>query len=67
MSNDETPEGNEIIAAAKDAKEARERADAAVPANATRKLPMGKIGVGVGLGSAALAAAVLYARRRKRD
>jgi hypothetical protein len=64
---DDTPEQNEILAAAKDAKAARERATAAEPAAKGNKLPLAKIGVAAGLGSAALAAAVLFAQRRKRD
>lgn len=63
---DEQPETTEIVAAAKDAKAARERATAPEPA-AKGKLPLAKIGVAAGLGSAALAAAVLFAQRRKKD
>lgn len=64
---DDTPEQNEILAAAQDAKAARERATAAEPAVKGNKLPLAKIGVAAGLGSAALAAAVLFAQRRKKD
>lgn len=63
---DEQPDTNEILAAAQDAKAARERANAPEPA-AKGKLPLAKIGVAAGLGSAALAAAVLFAQRRKKD
>ncbi len=66
MSSDDQPETNEILAAAQAAKQARERATAPEPA-AKNKLPLAKIGVAAGLGSAALAAAVLYAQRRKKD
>lgn len=67
MSTEDTTDTNEIIAAAKDAKEARERATAPEPRATAKKLPVGTIGVGLGIGSAALAAALLYARRRKKD
>ena len=63
---DDQPETNEILAAAKDAKQARERATAPEPST-KGKLPLAKIGVAAGLGSAALAAAVLFAQRRKKD
>ena len=59
---------NEILAAAK---EAKDHAVAAAEATAdsikykTRNWPMGKIGLGVGIGSAAIAAAVLYGTRNK--
>ncbi|MCT8001883.1 hypothetical protein NZL82_08305 [Sphingomonas sanguinis] len=59
---------NEILAAAK---EAKEHAVAAAEATAdsvkeqTRNWPLGKIGLGVGIGSAAIAAAVLYGTRNK--
>lgn len=67
MSTDDSSATNEILAAAKDAKEARERATMPEPADKAKKLPIGTIGVGIGVGSAALAAALLYSRRRKRD
>ncbi len=66
MSNDDQSEPNEILATAQRAKQARERATAPEPA-AKGKLPLAKIGVAAGLGSAALAAAVLFAQRRKKD
>ena len=66
MSTDDQPETNEILAAAQHAKEARERATAPEPA-AKGRLPLARIGVAAGLGSAALAAAVLFAQRRKKD
>jgi hypothetical protein len=56
-------DGNEIVELARAAKE---RADAAAAAvgSSTRSWPVAKIGIGVG--SAALAAALLYARRERR-
>lgn len=62
MSTKETGE-NEILA------EARAQAEAAarVAANRTRSWPLGAIGFGAAIGSAAVAAAVLYAKRRDRD
>lgn len=63
---EDTP--NEILAAAK---EAKDHAVAAAEATAesikdkTRNWPLGRIGLGVGIGSAAIAAAVLYGTRNK--
>ena len=53
---------NEILA------EARARAEAAarVAARKAKSWPLGAIGLGAAIGSAAVAAAVLYARRRDR-
>ncbi|MBB3878247.1 MULTISPECIES: hypothetical protein [Sphingomonas] len=59
---------NEILAAAKEAKDhavAAAEATAASVKDKTRNWPMGKIGLGVGIGSAAIAAAVLYGTRNK--
>lgn len=59
---------NEILAAAKEAKDhavAAAEATAASIQDKTRNWPMGKIGLGVGIGSAAIAAAVLYGTRNK--
>ncbi|MDQ1158514.1 hypothetical protein QE385_002841 [Sphingomonas sp. SORGH_AS 950] len=59
---------NEILAAAKEAKEhAVAAAEAAADSvkDKTRNWPLGKIGLGVGIGSAAIAAAVLYGNRNK--
>ena len=53
-------EENEIVAAARDAKTAAKRTDK--PDN----WPLA-VGVGLGIGSAALAAALLYSRRSKKD
>ena len=53
-------EENEIVAAARDAKKA------AKPAEKQNSWPLA-VGVGLGIGSAALAAALLYARRGKKD
>lgn len=58
--SDETP--NEIVEAARSAKERSEAAAASV-ADRSRNWPLAKIGLGVGIGSAAVAAAVLYANR----
>ncbi len=60
----ETDTPNEILAAAKEAKLQAE----AVAHNAvekTKSWPLGKIGLGVGIGSAAIAGAVLFANRNK--
>ena len=56
-------EHNEIIAAAKDAKARKER----VKAHEKKRggWSIGAIGLGVGVGSAAVAAAVLYAGRNR--
>ncbi|MET4895709.1 hypothetical protein RN629_00880 [Sphingomonadaceae bacterium jetA1] len=59
---------NEILAAAKEAKEhavAAAEATAGSVKEKTRNWPLGKIGLGVGIGSAAIAAAVLYGKRDK--
>jgi hypothetical protein len=58
--NNDTP--NEILAAAKDAKEAAVAAAEAV-AKRTQSWPIAKISLGVGIGSAAVAAAVMFATR----
>ena len=60
--DDDAP--NEILAAAKDAK-AHAAAAAASVKDATRNWPLAKIGLGVGIGSAAVAGAVLFANRGK--
>jgi hypothetical protein len=57
---DDTP--NEILAAAKEAKEHAEAA-ARVAVDKAKSWPLGAIGLGVGIGSAAIAAAALYANR----
>ncbi|WP_260599779.1 hypothetical protein [Sphingomonas endolithica] len=54
-------EPNEIVAAAKHANAARERARKAE----AKSWPIGAIGLGVGIGSAAVAAAMLFAGRKK--
>lgn len=57
---------NEILAAAKDAKEQGEAAAKAAAATA-KGWPLAKIGLAAGIGSAAIAGAVLFAGRdRKR-
>jgi hypothetical protein len=54
-------EPNEIAAVA-DAKAAKERA---MTTNEKKNWPIAAIGLGVGIGSAALAAAVMFAGRKK--
>ncbi|WP_294288498.1 hypothetical protein [uncultured Sphingomonas sp.] len=56
---------NEIVAAAKDAKARTEKAIAKVKPK--DGWPLKAIGLGVGIGSAAVAAAMLYANRDKKD
>lgn len=62
MSEDIT---NEIVAAAKDAKERTEKAVAKVKSK-DGHWPLKAIGLGVGIGSAAVAAAMLYSNRDKK-
>ena len=63
MADEDRKDGeNEILRAARDAK-ARE--DAAKAAQGKKRWPIAKIGLGVGIGSAAVAAAVLFANRDK--
>jgi hypothetical protein len=57
-------EPNEIVAAARAAKD-RSEAAAKRMAERARNWPLGAIGVGVGIGSAAVAAAVIFASRSK--
>ena len=61
MSDDEP---NEIVAAAVDAKARRKRANKKERGG---KWPLKAIGLGVGIGSAAVAAALLYANRNDDD
>ncbi|WP_242097813.1 MULTISPECIES: hypothetical protein [unclassified Sphingomonas] len=61
-STDDAP--NEILAAAKEAKARSEAAAKAVTGKA-KSWPLAKIGLGVGIGSAAIAGAVLFANRSK--
>ncbi|MGY4398658.1 Flp pilus assembly CpaE family ATPase [Sphingomonas sp. UYAg733] len=67
MSDDSVPEMNEIEAAAHEAKRARAAADAADEARESGNWPI--LPISIGVGSAALAAALLYANRsrKKRD
>ena len=62
--DDDAP--NEILATARDLKDQASHA-AAAAAEQAKRWPLGKIGLGVGIGSAAVAAAVLYANRRRED
>ena len=55
---------NEILAAAKEAKLQAE-AVAHNVVEKTKSWPLAKIGLGVGIGSAAIAGAVLFANRKK--
>jgi hypothetical protein len=58
---------NEILATAAAAKAHADAADAPDPAaDQAKRWPVATISLGVGIGSAALAAAALYASRRKR-
>lgn len=56
---------NEITAAARAAREVAERAEGTPEPGDARKWPLTKIGIGIG--SAALAAAVIYAARSRKD
>lgn len=58
-------EPNEILAAAASAKQHEEAAKDAKRARNERRWDLGKIGLGVGIGSAAVAAAVIFAKRNK--
>ena len=62
MTNPDTP--NEILASVKAAKE-QAATVASKTAKKTRSWPLGRIGLGVGIGSAAVAAAVLFANRSR--
>ena len=64
--SEDTDEPNEIVATARAAK-AHENAGAARAADKARerRWELGKIGLGVGIGSAAVAAAVLFATRKR--
>lgn len=65
-STDSDEIANEITAAARIARETAERAEGTPKPGEGKKWPLGKIGIGIG--SAALAAAVIYAaRNRKKD
>ncbi len=59
----ETDGENEIVAVAK----ARAETAARLAKDKPKSWPIGAIGFGAAIGSAAVAAAVLYARRRERD
>ncbi|RSX61499.1 hypothetical protein [Sphingomonas koreensis] len=64
--DDQDEIANEITAAARAARETAERAEGTRKPGEGKKWPLGKIGIGIG--SAALAAAVIYAaRNRKTD
>jgi hypothetical protein len=55
---------NEILAAAAAAKQHKDAAKGAEKDRKTRGWNLGKIGLGVGIGSAAVAAAVLFTRKK---
>ncbi len=57
----ETPELNEVAAAAREAKRVADAAADTKQPSKGQQWPLGPIGIGVGIGSAALAAALLYA------
>ena len=61
--DDQDEIANEITAAARQAREAAERAERTPEPDEGKKWPLGKIGIGIG--SAALAAAVIYAARSR--
>lgn len=56
---------NEITAAVRAARETAERAEGTPQPNEGKKWPLTRIGIGIG--SAALAAAVIYAARTRKD
>ena len=58
---------NEILAAAEGAKASADGAEKAKQAARERRWQIGKLGLGVGIGSAAVAAAVLFANRHGTD
>ena len=60
-----TDQPNEILAAAKEAKDHGEAAAKAV-ADSAKSWPLAKIGLAAGIGSAAIAGAVLFAGRDKK-
>lgn len=65
---DDGAEENEVLRAAREAKEARERAAAAEEKQAAHKSRIDwKTAAAAGLGSAAVIAALIYARRDKGD
>jgi len=66
MTDDTAPEMNEIAAAAHEHKRVREAADASSKGK-RGDWPLLPIGIGVGVGSAALVAALLYANRSRGD
>lgn len=57
-------EPNEILAEAAAAKQHESAAKQAEQARKKRSWDLGKIGLGVGIGSAAIAAAVLFTRKK---
>ena len=56
---------NEIVTAARDAKARQDAAKAKEDEARAKRWQIGKFGLGVGIGSAAVAAAVLFANRGK--
>ena len=64
LTQDDDAPVNEITAAAHDARRCREGAAGTIEPGKARKWPLATIGIGIG--SAALAAALLYANRDRR-
>ena len=58
---------NEIVTAARDAKARKDAAGSGEAERRAKRWQIGKFGLGVGIGSAAVAAAVLFANRDKSD
>lgn len=58
---------NEIVEAARDAKARQDAAKGTEAERRAKRWQLGKIGLGVGIGSAAVAAAVLFANRERDD
>lgn len=56
---------NEIVTAARDAKARKDAAAGKDDAARAKRWQIGKFGLGVGIGSAAVAAAVLFANRER--
>lgn len=65
--DDDQPAENEVMRAARLAREQAEKANEGAPDPAAKRKPAigWKTGVGIGVGSAALLAALLYANRKR--
>jgi hypothetical protein len=64
LSTDDQDDSNEIIAATRAAKEQRAAADATADSGHAKRWPLATIGLGIG--SAAIVAALLYANRNRK-